>query len=86
MAALPHNNTSSDEIKMIRMPASEGFIIPISDFSRIVYKKTIPIKVVSNPQIRLKSKAQTDEKAQSASVLRRMSVNFEEVSNAAIGP
>jgi hypothetical protein len=40
------------------------------------------LEVVSGPQIRLKGKAQTDEKAQSASVLWRMSLHFEEVCDA----
>jgi hypothetical protein len=34
------------------------------------------LEVVSKPQIRLKSKAQTDEKAQSAKALWRMSSTF----------
>jgi len=34
------------------------------------------LEMVSKPQIRLKGKAQTDEKAQSAKVLWRMSSTF----------
>jgi hypothetical protein len=46
-------------------------------------KESVSLEVVSKPQIRLKSKAQADEKAQSRQ-RRDEQVHFEEVCNAAI--
>ena len=59
-------------------------------FLQLVFIRIRPLfllflEVVSKPQIRLKSKAQTDEKAQSRQ-RRDEQVHFEEVCNAAIAP
>jgi len=60
------------------MPVLFLIIYCLHDYtaSKITFHHGKKLEVISKPRIRLKSKAQTDEKAESAKVLWRMSSTF----------
>jgi hypothetical protein len=51
----------------------------------VTYLRDTTLEAISKMQITFKDKARADEKAESARVLWRMSVHFEEVRNTVIG-